>query len=387
MRYLLDAMTSLAAEKFVLMAGPRQVGKTTLARAWLARSHGRYLNWDIPTDRRQILQGQFLDPTPPALVLDEIHKYPRWRNWLKGLYDRPDRTFQVVVTGSARLDYYRRGGDSLIGRYELLRLHPLTVGELVHGKVVGPPRNWLEVGNPGDHEASWARLERRSGFPEPYYRDDTRHHSRWSTRRRSLLIREDLRDLTRVREVGLVEHLSYLLPERVGSLLSVNALREELEVGHDTVSAWLDIFDRLYLCYRLPAFTRRLGRALKKDRKLYLWDWSEIPAPAARFENMVAGHLLKAVHAWTDLGFGEFELCYLRDKEKREVDFVITERRRPVVLIECKLADQELDPSLLHYREVLDGIPAIQLVRSPGVDRTGRGVRVVTASRFLAGLI
>jgi hypothetical protein len=170
----------------------------------------------------------------------------------------------------------------------------------------------------------------------------------------------------------------------VGAPLSVNALREELEVGHDTVTSWLELLERLYYCYRVKPYSRRIARGLKKEQKLYLWDWSQIDAPGPRFENMVASHLLKAVHAWSDLGYGEFELLYLRDKEKREVDFVLTDRRRPVVLVECKVSDERPSEGLLRYREQLGGLPAIQLVRAPGVDRSGRGVRVVSAARFLA---
>jgi hypothetical protein len=184
----------------------------------------------------------------------------------------------------------------------------------------------------------------------------------------------------------MVEHLALLLPERVGSPLSVNALREELDVGHDTASQWLDALDRLYFCYRIAPYTRRLARALKKERKLYLWDWSVVEDAGARFENMVASHLLKATHCWTDLGYGQFELRYLRDREKREVDFVITESRRPLVLIECTLSDTRASDALLHYSRVLGDVPAIQLVRTPGVDQGGRGVHVMSAGRFLARL-
>jgi hypothetical protein len=176
------------------------------------------------------------------------------------------------------------------------------------------------------------------------------------------------------------------LPERVGSLLSVNALREELAVAHDTVSAWLDAFERLYLVFRLPPFVVRRTRSLTKERKLYLWDWSQVEDPAARFENLVASHLLKAVHAWTDLGYGDFDLFYARDREKREVDFVVTQRRKPVALIECKLGDEELSPSLVRLGEMLPNAARIQVVRKPGVDRHHGKTRVVSAGVFLAGL-
>lgn len=387
MRYLLDPIREFATTKLVLLTGPRQVGKTTLAQAWLGETGGLYLNWDVPADREAILSRRFLaGPDPGALVLDELHKYPRWKSWLKGLYDRDAPYLPAVVTGSARLDLFQRGGDSLLGRYEQLRLHPFSVGELAHGRPVPPPSDWLAAGTAGDHAETWDRLEARGGFPEPYTRNDPRQHQRWSTQRRTVLVREDLRDISQVRELALVEHLALLLPGRVGAPLSVNALREELEVGHDTVTNWLELLERLYYCFRLKPYSRRIARGLKKERKLYLWDWSQIDTPGARHENMVASHLLKAAHAWTDLGYGEFELLYVRDKEKREVDFVLTNRRRPVVLIESKLSDERPTEALLRHRDQLGGLPAIQLVRVPGIDRPGRGVRVVSAARFLAAL-
>ena len=389
-RYLSQPLERLAADKFVLLSGPRQVGKTTIALAWLgAQGGGLYLNWDVPEHRERILRRDFLTDFPPqALVLDELHKYPKWKNWLKGLHDRRGARIRIVVTGSARLDIYQRGGDSLLGRQERLRLHPLTVGE-VRGAASAPPGNWLTPGVAGtDADAEWTHLERRGGFPEPWVRDDAAQHRRWTVRRRSLLVRDDIRDLTQIRQLALVEHLALLLPERVGSPLSVNSLREDLQVGHDTVSNWLDALDLLYYTYRIAPHTNRIARAISKERKLYLWDWSEVSDPAARFENMVASHLLKSVHYWNDLGLGEFDLRYLRDKEKREVDFVITESRRPLALIEAKLSDQTPSESLRYYQDRLGGIPAIQLVRTPGVNRTNAAanVRVVSAPRYLSAL-
>lgn len=157
-------------------------------------------------------------------------------------------------------------------------------------------------------------------------------------------------------------------------------------MGFDTVASWLDALDRLFYCHRVPPSSRRVSRALKKERKLYLWDWSEVAEPVARFENMVAGHLLKAVHCWSDLGYGEFDLWYLQDKEKREVDFLVTDARKPVVLIECKLADERPSAALEHFAGQLGDLPRLQLVRVPGVDRRVRRTRIVSAARLLGGL-
>ena len=388
-RSLDSSLKELAAEKFVLLSGPRQVGKTTLAKDWLSHFKGLYLNWDIPPDREKILEI-FKSPLPTAhLVLDEIHKYARWKTWLKGLFDKESSRLQVVVTGSAKLDLFQRKGDSLLGRYNLLRLHPFTLGELTHQQLVPPPsslKNWL---HPGTHQASpklWRQLAERSGFPEPFLRNDAAHYRRWSMRRRQLLIQEDIATLTDIRHLSLMEHLSLLLPERAGSILSLNSLREELSVAHDTISAWMEALERVYYCFLLKPFSSKTARSLRKERKLYLWDWSSLKNPAARFENMVASHFLKATHLWTDLGLGEFELFYWRDREKREVDFVVTLDKSPVVFIECKSTDTQPSPSLLRLGEKYSPMPMIQLVETPHVDFTRGSCRVVTAQDYLVNL-
>lgn len=389
-RYLQQAASELVKEKFLLISGPRQVGKTTLAKQWLADKKGLYLNWDIPSDRERILK-LFKQPLPiHGMVLDEIHKYARWKSWLKGLSDREDKHLQVMVTGSARLDLFRRGGDSLLGRYNLVRLHPLTIGELTHSKLMPPPRNssdWISLGGRSAKRPAWDQLKRRGGFPEPFLKDDDLQHRRWSAQRRQLLVQEEIRDLTDIRHLSLVEHLAILLPERAGSVLSMNSLREELQVAHDTVTSWIGALERIYYCFLLAPYTKRVARSLKKERKLYVWDWSELENPGARFENMVASHLLKAIHAWSDFGYGRFELFYWRDKQKREVDFLITQNRKPAVLIECRLSDEALSPHLVYLGHQLGGrIPHVQLLDKPGVDYAKGNVRIVSADTYLSNL-
>lgn len=385
-RSFVPTLKELALEKFVLLSGPRQVGKTTLAKEWLSHFKGLYLNWDVPPDREKILNLFKKPPGETHLVLDEIHKYARWKAWLKGLYDKEGNALQVVVTGSAKLDLFQRGGDSLLGRYNLLRLHPLSIGEVTHQKLIPPPssaENWLHPGTFRAPSKMWQRLAERSGFPEPFLRNENNHYHRWALRRRQLLIQEDVQSLTDIRHLSLVEHLALLLPDRVGSLLSVNALREELGVAHDTVSCWIEALERIYYCFLLRPFSGKISRSLKKERKLYLWDWSGLKNPAARFENMAASHLLKAVHLWTDLGYGEFDLFYWRDREKREVDFVITRDRNPVALVECKGADSTLAESLSRLGKQLHPIPMIQLVETPGINFERGLSRVVSAQDYL----
>jgi len=391
MRYLSTMIGKFSEAKFVFIAGPRQVGKTTLAKAW-GGTEGRYLSWDIAEDRAQLLSKTFVrELSNGRYVFDEIHKYPRWKALLKGLYDARHHELTALVTGSARLDVYQRGGDSLLGRYELLHLHPFSVGEIIHGEIrpPPPPEGWLTIGLADARGPDvWARLARTSGFPEPYHLDDPLQYNRWSSRRRDLLIREDVRDLTQIRNLAVLEQMALLLPNKVGSPFSLNKLRQDLEISHDTAKTWLEVLTGLYFCYAIKPFVIKLARSLKKEPKVYLWDWTSVSDPAARFENMVAGHLLKSVQTWRDLGYGDYDLCYWRDQQKRELDFVVTLNRMPIALVECKMSDGDVSPNF-RIAEALLGLdlPKIQVVNAEGIDRLVGKTRVVSASRFFAGLI
>jgi uncharacterized protein len=395
MRYVESSVLSaLALRKMAFIAGPRQVGKTTLARSLLAQPEAAYFNWDVDAHRRALLKA----PTDfwPAdrvdrIVLDEIHKYPRWKRLLKGLYDTRGRDVEILVTGSGRLDVYQRGGDSLLGRYFLNRLHPFTVGELLAAgrQNVLPPsefiRELLAGGAVAEAKAedALARIERFTGFPEPLFSGRMDVLRRWRRARRELVLREDLRDLTRIRDLGLIDQMVELLPERVGSPLSVNALREDIGVAFDTVKSWIETLQRLYYLFEIRPFAGKLARTLRREAKVYLYDYSVVEDAGARFENIVALHLRKLVDAWNDQGEGDFALCYVRDKERREVDFLVTERRRPWLLIETQLSGRDVSPSLRYYRNQFRVPHTVQLVRS-GSRFSSDGVVVVPAAAALA---
>lgn len=385
--------------KMAFIAGPRQVGKTTLAQAMLAGGPGDegYYNWDIETHKKMILKDpvyfwQAPPDTPPRrIVLDEIHKYPRWKRFLKGLFDANRRRVEVLVTGSGRLDVYQRGGDSLFGRYHLFHLLPFSVGELL--KRDGPPPSPDDcLGRFFDSLPSPATdyfepLWKFGGFPEPFFAADDRKLVQWQNDHRQLVLREDLRDLTQVRELGLVESMIHLLPERIGSPLSINALRESLGVNFKTAQNWIKSLERLYYLFCLRPYSARLDRALRREEKVYFFDWSVLEDPSKRFENMMAVHLLKACLIWTDAGYGQFNLHYVRDKEKREVDFVITSKNRPYLLVEAKLSETESDRSLLYFLERLKPQKgACQIVRNGEATRlVQRGpLNIASAPRFLA---
>lgn len=329
---------ALAKRKMAFIGGPRQVGKTTLALGLLGEGaderHPAYLNWDDPRMRARIRNAD-LPPGEPVLVFDEVHKYARWRNLLKGIWDTEKSARRIVVTGSARLDHYRKGGDSLAGRYRYFRLHPLSLGELDRSGAV----------------ADLDRLLRFGGFPEPFVAADETEHRLWQRDRLSRVVREDLRDLEQVREISLVEQLVDLLPSKVGSPLSLANLRQDLEVDHKTVQRWLQILENLYVCFRVAPFGSPRIRAVKKEQKLYLWDWSAVPDGGPRFENLVASQLLKYCHFVEDTSGHTMELRYLRDTDAREVDFVVLRDRRPLFAVECKSNDGAIAPAVRYYAE------------------------------------
>lgn len=345
-----DLEKVLSGRKMAFVGGPRQVGKTTLALQMLGpkatEKHPGYFTWDDPRAAARLRRWE-LPAGEPLLVFDEIHKYARWRNLIKGIYDVEKTERRILVTGSARLDYYRTGGDSLANRYRYFRLHPFSLREL--GTRAG--KTELDA------------LLAFGGFPEPLFRQDETTHRIWQRDRLSRVVREDLRDLEHVREVTLVEHLVDLLPARVGSPLSVANLGVDLEVDHKTVERWLQILENMYVCFRVAPFGALRVRAVKKQRKLYLWDWSAVEDPGPRFENLVAAQLLKYCHWVEDTEGWPMELRTLRDTDGREVDFVVTRKHKPLFAVECKVSDRNVDPALSYFAE-RTGIPRFYQVHT-----------------------
>jgi predicted AAA+ superfamily ATPase len=334
-RYLKNTLVEDLAEKMVFLGGPRQVGKTTLALSLLtggSETHPAYFNWDNPLSRKMLLQGAL--PSGERLVIfDEIHKYKGWRNLVKGLYDTNKSNRQFLITGSARLDYYRRGGDSLQGRYHYHRLHPLSLYEIT----------------PHPTRADLDHLLQFGGFPEPFIKAQTRHWKRWQREHQSRIIHEDLVSLEHVKEVSQMDLLSQMLPERVGALLSVNNLRQDLAVAFETADRWITILENLYFCFRIQPYGLPKLRAAVKERKLYLWDWSVCGNPAARFENLVASNLLKYCHRIEDRDGDHMELRFVRDSQGRELDFVVIRNGHPEFALECKTGEQQLSRNISYF--------------------------------------
>jgi uncharacterized protein len=334
-RYLLEYIKEDLNNKMVFVGGPRQVGKTTLANSLLDPKTGNgYLSWDSSKDRKKILAEE-LPIENGVVVFDELHKYARWRNLIKGLYDKNKAKNKFLITGSARLDYYRRGGDSLQGRYHYYRLHPISLGELI------------QTGAKIDLDA----LFKYGGFPEPFLKANMRFWRRWQNERISKVVHEDLRDLEKVNEISQIGILAETLESKVGSPLSIQSLATDLEVAHKTAKRWVTILSNLYFCFMIPPFGSPKIRAVKKEQKLYLWDWSLCLNEGARFENLVACQLLKYCHFIEDTEGFKMELRYIRDSDKREVDFVVLKDKKPEFAVECKFSDKKLSPHLSYFKE------------------------------------
>lgn len=337
-RYLKSILDQVIQKKMVFIGGPRQVGKTTLSLNYLnpaTAKNPQYLNWDNPTDQKLILKNE-ISFASKVCVFDEIHKYKKWRALIKGIYDKNFEDHQFIVTGSARLDHFRKGGDSLLGRYRYFRLHPFTVSEL--------------NASSSDIQA----LLQFGGFPEPFFSQNNKEHKLWINERSYRLVRDDIKDLTAIKETSLIALLIELLPHRVGSLLSLNSLSEDLQVSQPSINRWLTELEHLYYCYRISPYGSTKIRAIKKTQKLYLWDWSEVQKPGARFENMVAGHLLKLCHYLEDTEGDKYELRYLRDTDDHEVDFVVLKNKKALFAVECKTGESSVSKSINYFKDRLD---------------------------------
>lgn len=394
-RYLQKQISedALQGNKIAFINGPRQVGKTTMAECLLneLEQSDHYYTWDDDEFRKiwlkntkDFLSHHKLDST---IVFDEIHKDRKWKSKLKGLYDLFKKDLHFIVTGSARLDFYRRSGDSLQGRYLPYRMHPLSVGEVDYVKPP-PTKDWDEHFS---KSFDWQELLDFGGFPEPFFLKNKNKSQRWQRLYRERMIREDLRDLQEVRDIRQIESLALFLQEKASGQLSYESLREDLSTSFDSIKRWIDLLEALYFCYRLKPYSKNLKSSLKKEPKIFMYDWSLVKNDGARFENLVAGHLLKSCHAWTDCAMGEYDLFYVRDKQKREVDFLVTSEGNPYALIEVKSNQTQPTPSLIHFQKLLKPKFCIQIVKEKKLEKRRNlehpNIQVMSAERFLGSLV
>ena len=361
----------------LFVSGPRQAGKTSLANLIAGDYTNRlYWNWDIPEHKLLFLKTPSFfselerkDESIPLIVFDEIHKYRDWKNYLKGVYDQFAGQFHFLVSGSGRLDIYQRGSDSLAGRYLSFHLWPFSMSELSEHNLSF--ETWLKnplqtVSAQHEHyERLWHKLAEQSGFPEPFLSDSVRSYRRWSRTYATQIIREDIRDISGIKSIGDMETFYLLLSSKIGSPLSLTSLANDLRVSYNTVQSWLTLLERFFLCFLIRPWTTQVVRAIQKEKKLYLWDSPRIADPALRFENMTAIELWRAVTIWNDLGLGDFSLHFLKNKEQNEVDFLIANRNKPIILIETKLNENRPSPHLVKFQRMLN-VPAVQLTNKPG---------------------
>lgn len=356
--------------QMIFLSGPRQVGKTTTSLEASAESPLHYyFNWDNEDHRALIIEGpkaiarvakfDQVQKTSPVLVFDEIHKYRNWKRFLKGFFDTYEKKCRILVTGSARLDVYKRGGDSLMGRYFLYRLHPLSIRE-----VIDPHLPSQEIQKPMKiDEADYEALLTFGGFPEPYLKRNKSFFNHWKRLRTEQLFREDLRDLSRIQDISQMQLLADLLTEEASHSLNHSMLAAKIKVSAPTLHRWIELLKNLYFCFTLQPWSKNISRSLIKEPKIYLWNWALIENSEARLENFVASHLYKAVQFWTDRGFGEYGLYYLRDKDQREVDFLVTKDRKSWFLVEVKKSSESkgISKSLYYYQEKLKVPHAFQI--------------------------
>jgi len=401
--YIFDP--EMTANKMIFLTGPRQVGKTTFAKMWLESigSEDTYFNWDDPSVMmeykknplyfRNVIDEKIKDK-PVPLVFDEIHKHTAWRDILKGLFDTNRERMRLLVTGSSRLGFVRKSGDSLVGRYFSYQMFPLGLPE-----VVGDFSYLLQDERPftdgefltrrareADTMAAIDGLEQLltlGGFPEPFLKGSDRFHRRWQNDYKAILTKEEVRDFSRIQDIRGLETMVEILPTKVGSNLSIPSLVDVLNVSHKTITNWIEVLKGVYLMFTISPWHRNITRSIIKEKKLYFFEWPLVFDSGLRFENFLAVNLLRMAVRFTEIGLGNFEVFYIRDKEKREVDFVLVKDDTPLALFEAKESDSSISKPGRFYSKKMN-IPLFQIVhKAKKVEAFPGNCFVIPASNFL----
>jgi len=386
-RYLKESILKDLNEKMVFIGGARQVGKTTFAKDLIAKNFksATYFNWDYQPDRKKIISGE-LPGEDSFLIFDEIHKYRKWKNLIKGIYDTHKSKYKILVTGSARLNIYRKSGDSLQGRYHYYTLHPFSLAEVENISNQWQPFKEL-IFKSQSYQSSLDSLLQYGGFPEPFISADTRTLRRWHNEKLERLFREDIRDVENIRDITGMKLLGDLLPTKAAGPLSINNLREDLEISHRAITSWLNILETFYYHFRIYPYSSKIIRSIKKEPKIYLTDWSEVDNEGARFENLIASHLLKFSNYLFERDGYKTGLSYLRNVDKKEVDFLVTIDNKPWFTVEVKLSETAPSGNLFYFKERLNIPFCFQVVKQNGIDILKDDIRVMSADKFLSGLV
>jgi len=383
------------------IAGPRQSGKTTLAKIKLQKegTQNLYYLWDSRSVRERYKSQElfFTQDVPPKkgkkswVCFDEIHKIKGWKNILKGIFDETQEHYQFIVTGSTKLNVLKKAGDSLSGRYFTFHLFPLMLKEVVGPVTIDPG----ECQNASDFilermnkqrkaQSALSDLLEYSGFPEPFVAHSGAFHKKWSREYLDRVITEDIGLLTNIVDREKLHDLYRLLPELVGNPISENSVAQHLESNPVTIKNYLKRLEDFYLTFKVIPYSHNIKRAILKAAKWYLYDWTGVKDPYNRFENFVATQLYTRLSAWQDLTGTEFMLSYIRDKNKRETDFLILKEREPWLMIEVKYSDAPVDSHHGVIAQALGGIPVVQVCYQEGIASQDRkNIYRLSASRFL----
>lgn len=382
------------SNRMVFIAGPRQVGKTTYAKNKIKKIGGNYFNWDERGVRLAYEKESsfFVKSTKlnSLVVFDEIHKRRKWKDILKGIYDTHKQNYRFLITGSARLDTFRRSGDSLVGRYFLTHFFPISIGDLLNlnfKEHISPEIFTKDILNLNKiiSKSDYNALLRLNGFPEPFFKSSESFFRRWQSQHKELLIREDLRDLSNVQNLDKVEILVELLGNSVANIISYNSLAQDLEVDHKSVKQWILQLEKIMLTFVMQPWSNKIQRTIRKNPKVYFYDWSTSSNEGYKFENFIACHLYKATTLWNDRYGHNFELFFIRLYSGKEIDFCITFNKKPWLLIEVKNGHPEVSPILKEYSKLLK-VPGVIITNEENWNVINNGVYTFSARRFLSYL-
>lgn len=365
-----EAIINDLNKKIVFIVGPRQVGKTWLSKD-IAKSFNKslYLNYDNFDDHKMIEKKAWVDDTE-LIILDELHKMNNWKTYLKGLFDTKNENLKILVTGSARLDTFRHNGDSLVGRYFLHRLLPFSPSEIKED----PLSNDTE------------RFMVRGGFPEPFLAAKDKEADRWRKLYTDGLIRFDILDFENVHNLRSIQLVLEILRTKVGSPISYNSIAEDVNISPHTVKKYIQIFESLYIVFKITPFSKNIARSLVKEPKIYFYDIGLVNGDiGAKIENLTALCLLKHIYWLVDNEGKNIALNYIRTKDKLEIDFCISEDDNPKSFIEVKSSLDVIDKSLKYFSDKYN-IPGIQIINNIKRERKEGIIEVRDLLKYLKGL-